>query len=126
MPCQPLLARRAKAAGEAFSNRSTSNRTNADTRARMVVRGIQCPGFEVVFGKPVTYCGNDLNVHQRFVASLMPSWAAYDLRLMLARFHADGMLGMPRVVDTPTSLLGHALRSYRNFAAELANAWQQA
>jgi hypothetical protein len=58
------------------------------------------------------------------MAGVMPSWSAYDLRLMVARFHADGMLGKPPALKTLTGLLGHPPRRYRDFAMELASAWQ--
>ncbi|MGH8041896.1 MAG: NmrA/HSCARG family protein [Rudaea sp.] len=79
-----------------------------------------------VLGKPVAYGGNDLDAYEVFMASVMPSWSAYDLRLMLARFHADGLRGKAHAVDIVTGLLGHAPRSYGDFAAELAKAWQSA
>jgi uncharacterized protein YbjT (DUF2867 family) len=77
-----------------------------------------------VLGKPVSSGGTDLDAYEGFMASLMPSWSAYDLRLMLARFHTDGMLGKSHALDILTGLLGHAPRSYRDFAAELARSWQ--
>ncbi|MDQ6647804.1 MAG: NmrA/HSCARG family protein, partial [Pseudomonadota bacterium] len=60
-----------------------------------------------VLGKPVTYGGNDLDAYEGFMAGIMPSWSAYDLRLMLGRFHTDGMLGKSHAVDILTGLLGH-------------------
>jgi len=54
---------------------------------------------------------------------VMPSWSAHDLRLMLARFHTDGMLGKADAVDILTGLLGHQPRRYHDFAGELASAW---
>jgi uncharacterized protein YbjT (DUF2867 family) len=79
-----------------------------------------------VLGKPVTYGGNDLDAWENVMAGVMPPWAAYDLRLMLARFHVDGMRGKAHSVDILAGLLGHSPRSYRNFAAELVQAWQSA
>ncbi len=76
-----------------------------------------------VLDKPVTYAGDDLDAYEGFMAGVMPSWAAYDLRLMLARFHVDGMLGKPRAAATLTGLLGHPPRNYRDFASEQALAW---
>ena len=63
---------------------------------------------------------------EEFLADVMPSWSAYDLRLMLARFHTDGMLGKSHAIDILAGLLGHAPRSYRDFAAELAKTWRSA
>lgn len=77
-----------------------------------------------VLGKPITGAGNDLGAFEGFMAGIMPSWSAYDLRLMLARFHTDGMLGKPLAVKILTGLLGHPPRRYRDFATELAQAWQ--
>lgn len=77
-----------------------------------------------VLGKPITHGGNDLGAYEGFMAGVMPSWSAYDLRLMLARFHVDGMLGKSHAVDILTGLLGHPPRRYRDFAGELAKGWQ--
>ncbi|MEO8779943.1 MAG: NmrA/HSCARG family protein [Rhodanobacter sp.] len=77
-----------------------------------------------VLGKPVAYGGNDLDGYEGFLASVMPSWSAYDLRLMLARFHVDGMLGKALAVDILTGLLGHSPRRYHDLATELAQSWK--
>ncbi len=79
-----------------------------------------------VLGKPVTYGGNDLDAYEGFMAGIMPSWSAYDLRLMLGRFHADGMLGKSHALNILTGLLGHPPRRYRDLAEELAKSWQSA
>lgn len=79
-----------------------------------------------VLGKPVTPAGNDLDAWEAVMGGFMPSWSAYDLRLMLARFHVDGMLGKSNAVDILTGLLGHPPRRYRDLAGELAKAWQAA
>lgn len=81
--------------------------------------------WSAVLGKPVTYGGNDLDVWESVMAGVMPPWAAYDLRLMLARFHVDGMLGKAHAVDILTGLLGHPPRTYRDFAEESARTWQR-
>lgn len=73
--------------------------------------------------KPVTH-GSDLDAHEAFMASVVRSLAAHDLRLMLARFHVDGMLGKSLAVDVLTCLLGHPPRRYRDFAADLAETWK--
>lgn len=79
-----------------------------------------------VLGKPVSHGGKDLDAHEAFMAGVMPSWSAYDIHLMLARFHTEGMLGKPHAIDTLTGLLGHPPRRYRDFAEELAKSWQPA
>lgn len=69
-------------------------------------------------GRPVAYGGDDLDTAEANIARQQPSWAAYDLRLMLARFHADGMLAKPAANGIMTSVLGRAPRSYRDFVRE--------
>jgi uncharacterized protein YbjT (DUF2867 family) len=78
-----------------------------------------------VLGKPVTYGGNDLDAWERVMAGAMPPWASYDLRLMLARFHVDGMLGKAHATGILAGLLGHPPRTYRDFAEESAKTWQR-
>jgi uncharacterized protein YbjT (DUF2867 family) len=77
-------------------------------------------------GRPVAYGGDDLNAAEAAIARNAPSWAAYDLRLMLARFQSEGMLAKASATDIMTSLLGRAPRTYRDFARETAAAWKQA
>jgi uncharacterized protein YbjT (DUF2867 family) len=74
-------------------------------------------------GRTVKHAGNDLPSFEKGMADRMPSWAAYDLHLMLARFHSDGMVAKRSALDIMSGLLGHAPRSYRDFATETAAAW---
>jgi uncharacterized protein YbjT (DUF2867 family) len=77
-----------------------------------------------LLNKPVRYAGDPAAFEQQ-VRAHAPSWAAYDMRLMGARFQSDGMAADPGDVDRMTVLLGHPPRSYRDFAAETAQAWQR-
>jgi hypothetical protein len=43
---------------------------------------------------------------------------------MLARFQNDGMLSRPGAIDIMTGILGHAPRTYRDFARETAASWK--
>ena len=78
-----------------------------------------------LLGKPIACCGNDLDAWERDLAAFMPSWSAYDMRLMLARFQVDGMLGKPHAADILSGLLGHPLRRYRDLATAWANLWKR-
>jgi hypothetical protein len=51
----------------------------------------------------------------------MPSWMAFDMRLMAERFLTDGMLPDAGDVERLTTLLGRPLRSYRDHIAEIAS-----
>lgn len=75
-------------------------------------------------GRPIRYGGDDLNAFERQLASFAPGWMARDLRLMFAGFHRRGMTAKPEAVARMAERLGHAPRSYRDFAAETAKQWQ--
>jgi len=77
-----------------------------------------------VLNKPVRYGGDDLAAFERQFRAFAPAWMAYDVRLMFGRFHRDGMAATQGEIDRLTRLLGHPLRSYRDFAAETAKQWQ--
>jgi hypothetical protein len=50
---------------------------------------------------------------------------ARDLRLMLGRFHSDGMAASAIAVQRMTSLLGRPPRNYREFAFDTASQWKK-
>jgi len=74
-------------------------------------------------GRPVRYGGDDLNVLEQRLRSAAPSWLAYDMRLMMARYQQDGAVASKAEVDRLATLLGRQPRSYRDFAAAMASAW---
>ena len=49
----------------------------------------------------------------------MPSWMAFDMRLMSERFLTDGMIPDAGDVERLTTLLGRPLRTYRDFVAQI-------
>jgi uncharacterized protein YbjT (DUF2867 family) len=75
-----------------------------------------------VLARPIAYGGDDVAGFEQTLRAFMPSWMAFDMRLMAERFLTEGML--PEAGDTArlTALLGRPLRSYRSFAAEIAAA----
>ena len=73
-----------------------------------------------VLGRPIAYGGDDTAGFEQNLRQFMPSWMAYDMRLMSERFLSDGMLPEAGDVERLTTLLGRPLRSYRDFAAETA------
>ncbi|NOK12267.1 NmrA/HSCARG family protein [Corallococcus exercitus] len=73
-----------------------------------------------VLGRPISYPGDDTAGFEQNLRRFMPSWMAFDMRLMSERFLTDGMLPEAGDVARLTALLGRPLRSYRDFAAELA------
>lgn len=75
-----------------------------------------------VLGTPITYPGDDTAGFEQNLRQFMPSWMAFDMRLMSERFLTEGMVPEAGDVERLTSLLGRPLRSYRDFAAKLVSA----
>ena len=73
-----------------------------------------------VLKRPIAYGGDDTGTFEQNLRKFMPSWMAFDMRLMSERFLSDGMIPEPGDVERLTALLGRPLRSYRDFASEVA------
>ncbi|KQS83605.1 MULTISPECIES: SDR family oxidoreductase [unclassified Rhizobium] len=73
-----------------------------------------------ILGRPVAYGGDDPTGFEQNLATVMPKWMAYEMRLMAERFVSDGMLPEPGDVERLTALLGRSLRTYSSFAAAIA------
>jgi uncharacterized protein YbjT (DUF2867 family) len=73
-----------------------------------------------VLGRPIAYPGDDTAGFEQNLRQFAPSWMAYDMRLMAERFQTEGMIPAAGDVDRLTALLGRPLRTYREFAAEIA------
>jgi len=73
--------------------------------------------------RPIRYGGDDLTVLEQRLKAMMPAWHALDLRLMVARYQADGAIASPDEISRFTDLLGHKPRSYRDFARDAAAQW---
>ena len=75
-----------------------------------------------VLGRPVAYGGDDPAGFEQNMASFMPKWMAYEMRLMAERYVSDGMLSEAGDVERLTRLLGRPLHSYRGFVSEITTA----
>jgi uncharacterized protein YbjT (DUF2867 family) len=75
-----------------------------------------------VLGREIVYPGEDLAAFEQNMRQFMPSWMAFDMRLMSERFITDGMVPEAGDVERLTRLLGRPLHSYREFAAQAAAA----
>ena len=71
-----------------------------------------------VLGRVITYPGEDLAGFEQNMRQFMPSWMAFDMRLMSERFITDGMVPEAGDVERLTRLLGRPLHSYRAFAVQ--------
>ena len=73
-----------------------------------------------VLGRKIAYAGDDTAAFEQSLRQFMPSWMAFDMRLMSERFITDGMVPEAGDVERLTTLLGHPLHSYREFATQVA------
>lgn len=72
-----------------------------------------------VLGRPVAYGGDDPSGFEANMASFMPKWMAYEMRLMAERYVSNGMIPAEGDRERLTALLGRPLHSYRDFADAL-------
>lgn len=71
-------------------------------------------------GRPIAYPGDDTAGFEKNLRQFMPSWMAFDMRLMSERFLTEGMIPEAGDVERLTGLLGRPLHSYRDFASAIA------
>lgn len=72
-----------------------------------------------VLGRPVVYGGDDPSGFEQNLATFMPKWMAYEMRLMAERYVSDGMIPEAGDAERLTKILGRPLHSYRGFATEI-------
>ena len=77
-------------------------------------------------GRAIRYGGDDLVAMEQRMKGTMPAWHALDLRLMIGRYQSDGAVATADDLARLSSLLGHAPRSYGDFARDAAAQWAQA
>jgi uncharacterized protein YbjT (DUF2867 family) len=75
-----------------------------------------------VLGRPVVYGGDDPSGFEQNMATFLPRWTAYEMRLMAERYVSDGMIPDDDDRERLTAMLGRPLHSYRETAAALAAA----
>lgn len=75
-----------------------------------------------VLGRPVAYGGDDASGFEQNMATFMPRWMAYEMRLMAERYVSDGMIPEAGDRERLISLLGRPLHDYRETAVRLASA----
>jgi len=73
-----------------------------------------------VLGRTIAYGGDDTAAFEKNLRQFMPTWMAFDMRLMSERFLTEGMVPEAGDVERLAALLGRPLRSYRDFVSEIA------
>ncbi len=95
----------------------TINMVGPDTLTGSDVAAI----WSELLGRPVNYGGDDPSEFEKNMATFMPKWTAYEMRLMAERYVSDGMIPQPGDVERLTRILGRPLHSYREFAVTLVS-----
>lgn len=96
----------------------TTNLVGPDTLTGASVAAI----WSDVLGRPIAYAGDDPSGFEQNMATLMPKWAAYEMRLMAERYVSEGMIPKVGDVERLTTLLGRPLYTYRDSAGRIAAA----
>ncbi len=77
-----------------------------------------------VLGQSIEYGGNDLDAWEQQFLQYMPAWMVFDFKLMYAFFQEKGLKATPDDIERQTELIGHAPRSFEDFAKEAAEMWE--
>jgi len=94
----------------------TINLVGPDTLSGTDVAAI----WSEVLGRPIVYGGDDPSGFEQTMATFMPKWMAYEMRLMAERYVSDGLIPDEGDVERLTKILGRPLHSYRDFASGIA------
>lgn len=71
----------------------------------------------------ISYAGNDMDAWEQQSLQYLPAWMVFDFRLMYEFFQKHGLQATPEDIARQTKLLGHAPRSFEDFAKETAAMW---
>jgi hypothetical protein len=77
-----------------------------------------------LLGKEIKYTGHNFDLWEQGMRARMPSWSAYDLRMMFQGYFDRGFASTETEVARLTKLLGHVPRGYEDFATQNAAIWK--
>ena len=77
-----------------------------------------------LLGKDVRYTGHDFDPWEESMRARMPSWSAFDLRMMFQGYFDRGFASTETEAGWLAKLLGHTPRSYEDFASETVASWK--
>ncbi|HEU4983588.1 MAG TPA: NmrA family NAD(P)-binding protein [Acidobacteriaceae bacterium] len=73
-----------------------------------------------LLGREITYTGHNFDQFEQAMRARMPAWSAFDLRVMFEGYFERGFASTEAEVARFAKLLGHAPRTYEDFATETA------
>jgi uncharacterized protein YbjT (DUF2867 family) len=77
-----------------------------------------------LLNRQIKYTGHNFDQWEQGMRSRMPSWSAFDLRMMFQGYFDRGFESTETEVARLTKLLGHTPRSYEDFATQTAARWK--
>jgi len=80
--------------------------------------------WSALLGREIRYSGDDMDAFEEQMRKRVPSWSAFDLRMMFEGYLERGFVAESGDIQTLTDLLGHPPRRYEDFAKETALNWQ--
>lgn len=75
--------------------------------------------------KEIHYTGESLDPWEEQMRQTVPSWMAFDMRMMFQGYLERGFIAGDGDVEALTELLGHTPRRYEDFARETVLDWQK-
>jgi uncharacterized protein YbjT (DUF2867 family) len=75
--------------------------------------------------KQIRYAGDNMDAFEEQMRRNAPSWSAFDIRMMFQGYLERGFVAEAGDVGALTELIGHAPRSYEDFARETAFEWNK-
>jgi uncharacterized protein YbjT (DUF2867 family) len=77
-----------------------------------------------LLGKEIKYTGHNFDQWEQNMRTRMPTWSAFDLRMMFQGYFDRGFDSTETEIARLTKLLGRAPRSYEDFATQTAATWK--
>ncbi len=77
-----------------------------------------------LLGREIKYTGHDFDQWEQMMRGMMTAWRAFDLRVMFQGYFERGFASTDAEVARFAKLLGHAARTYEDFASETAALWK--
>jgi uncharacterized protein YbjT (DUF2867 family) len=76
-------------------------------------------------GKEIKYAGENMDSFEEEMRKHVPSWSAFDIRMMFQGYLERGFVAEDGDAATLTELLGREPRAYEDFARETIGEWQK-
>ena len=78
-----------------------------------------------LLGNEIQYAGDNLDAFEQQMRQRVPSWSAFDVRMMFQGYLERGFAAGENDIEVLTKLLGHPPRRYEDFAREISQTWQE-